>query len=153
MQLSHFIANLRMCKVIMLDIGAYVSENREHDSHSTVSLLHTMRAHYGAQGRKIMSTPELDDRIKAAAAALSGKDYGQVIGRCKSDLLVRERLSRQDRNTLSAAFDRLLVAFANVTGRVVNLVSLIRTAMKDTIDLLRLKFEFCGVLEGCAAMV
>ena len=95
--------------------------------------------------------PELDDRVARAAAVLQANDSGTVVQRCISNLECSTDIPRDCRRKLRAAFERLMAAFQNVAGRVVNLVMLIKTAMKDTKDNEpRLQFQFCGMIEQAA---
>lgn len=99
------------------------------------------------------ATPELDDRVTRAAAALGRTDYRVVMQRCIADLELSTGISRECRRKLRSAIDRLVAAFKNVTGRVVNLVRLIKTAMHDTLGgEVRLQFEFCGMIERAATV-
>lgn len=125
-------------------------------------------AHYAPSvGRKkgcSFMIPDLDNSIRQAAVALGGEEYNAapamngeeycaVVLRCVGDLRLRTDISRERRRKLGAAFQRLLIAFENVRGRVVNLASLISTVIMDTIDELWLKFEFCGMIESAAVSV
>ncbi len=91
---------------------------------------------------------ELDGRIRQAAKALEGTDYTSVVKRCRDSLLTRSGISREERRVLDAAYTRLIAALHRLTGRVVNLVNLIRMTVRDTMsDRPRLAREFCGQLE------